>query len=306
MATKTRTLLSTNAKLEKPVTGHRFHVVGLSLAPANHSGREVCPARGACADACVLWFAGRTVMPATRNAAIERTRFYFEDRHAFITQLCDEIRTAARKAWRAGATLAVRLNTASDIVWERVAPGLFDVIQSVGAIAYDYTKFRPMQRCELPACYSLTHSVHERTTHHDVWRINQHHHRNLALVIDAPYNANGRSPKFGLIPAKVIFRTPGHCDITLDTVDGDDIGDVRHEMTDGHDKCVILRGKGGRARVREAVAAGFAKSIRPRPDGSGWSGMWSGGYEHELPGDGTMRRPGSLVVNLESGWPGDN
>ena len=65
MTTKHPKLLTSNAKLEK--SGKNWSIVGLSLAPHKQSGRNTCPEAGHCADMCVLWFAGRTVMPTTRK-----------------------------------------------------------------------------------------------------------------------------------------------------------------------------------------------------------------------------------------------
>jgi hypothetical protein len=287
-----RELLSTNTKLLKPVSGGRYLVRGLSLAPANHSGYEVCPMRGVCADACVLWFAGRTVTRSVRAAAIERTRLWFEDRPGFIAKLCDEIMRGGIKAKKEGARLAVRLNTASDIPFERIAPAIFEVIADAGGIAYDYTKYPADNRHTLPGIYHLTHSVSERTTYGDVKSVVERG-RNLAIVIDAPYNASGRYRKYGFIPERVRFTAhnalTGHPPIELETVDGDAIGDVRIPATDGRGRAVILRGKGGRVRVAEAVADGFVRGIRKE-----WRGEWSGGYAETLPVDNSMRRPGVL------------
>lgn len=304
---KVRELLSTNTKLEKPVSGGLPYLVrGLSMAPANHSGYEVCKYRGACADACVLWFAGRTVTRSVRAAAIERTRLFFEDRPGFIAKLCEEITKAGDKAWRDGAQLAIRFNTASDLPFERIAPAIFEAVDSVGGVAYDYTKYPYDKRPDLPECYHLTHSISEDTTLSDI-RGAIDRGRNVALVVNAPYNANGRHRKYGYIPERVRFATGSEC-ITLETVDGDSIGDVRTPETDGRGKVVVLRGKGGRARVAEAVTGGFIRSLsweRTRGGGSylefsGWDSEFSGAHTDRLPLDNSMRRGGCLDLEVSA------
>lgn len=301
-----RELLSTNAKLEKPVNGGAYFVRGLSMAPANHSGFEVCKYRNKCTDACVLWFAGRTVTRSVRAAAIERTRLFFEDQPGFIAKLCEEIRAAGNRAWRAGAQLAVRFNTASDLPFERIAPAIFEAVADVGGVAYDYTKWPHDKRPDLPKCYHLTHSISEDTTFRDITGAIERG-RNVALVVNAPYCANGRHRKYGYIPERVQFAA-GSRELILETVDGDAIGDVRTPETDGRGKCIILRGKGGRKRVAEAVAGGFIRSLtheRAPAGGSfleftGWYSEFSGAYSDTLPADNSMRRGGLLSLEVSA------
>jgi hypothetical protein len=64
--------------------------------------------------------------------------------------------------------LAVRLNTYSDIRWEKVAPFLFDSFRAVQF--YDYTKHPMRSRPETsrPLNYHLTYSVSENTTEQEL------------------------------------------------------------------------------------------------------------------------------------------
>lgn len=246
-----RRLLSTNTKLEKiPNTERRYLVRGLSLAPHAQSGRNVCPWAGACVAACVLWFAGRTVMKAVRDAMIARTKWFHADRAGFLSALTRELVALVRAAHKAGATPVVRLNVASDIVWERIAPELFNV---PGLIAYDYTKAPPRARRDLPANYFLTHSFHERTTLADIADAVALG-RNIAVVFDSIYN--GQRKKYGAMPGQVVFTDASGATITLPVVVGDS-HDYRLPEIDGRGVVVGLGGKGGAARVAEAVAGGF-------------------------------------------------
>lgn len=133
---------------------------GLSLAPADMSGFDACLWRtAACTAVCVLATGGRSVFAPIRAARILKTRALAEIPQAFVTALAAEIRAAVRKAQRDGFPgIDLRLNVASDIRWERVAPALLTI---PGVRAYDYTKAPATQRSVDPA-YHLTYSVSER------------------------------------------------------------------------------------------------------------------------------------------------
>lgn len=265
-------LLTTNTKLLKiPGVDTRYMVRGLSLAPHKASGFNTCPHAGACAAACVLWFAGRTVMRAVRAAMIARTRLFYEDRPAFLSQLYRETERLLRAAEREDARPVVRLNVASDIVWERVTPEYFSAFPTL--TVYDYTKWPASKRAALPSNYFLSHSVHESTTFDDI-RDAIDLGRNVVAVFDSTYKPrHPRGEKHGALPAEVIVH--GSCDtesFALQSVNGD-VHDVRIPELDGTGRVVVLAGKGGAVRVEEAAVAGFvrrfpspaAREARPAP-----------------------------------------
>lgn len=253
-------LLSTNSKLEKiPDVADRFIVQGLTLAPAAMSGRNVCPHKGYCEEDCVLAYAGRMNDPKVRAAQIRRTRFFFEDRRAFLETLHRDIDKLCREATAADAIPVVRFNVASDIVWERVAPSLFTDHPTL--VAYDYTKFPAARRATLPANYELVHSVSERMSFDDA-RAAIAAGRNIVAVFDSIYkpakpNGAGGYGMFGAVPATVEIRGPRGQSITLETFDAD-IHDVRLTRLDGRGRLGALRGKGGAARVANMLANEFA------------------------------------------------
>jgi hypothetical protein len=254
VATNYRKLLTSNTKLAKvPDCAQRYAVRGLALAPHNLSGRNVCPRAGACREACVLWFAGRTNSNVYRQAALNRTARFFDNRALFLEQLSEELASLVVFAAAHDAVPAVRLNAASDIKWETVAPDIFADFPSVKF--YDYTKFPATRRDALPDNYFLTHSVSEKTRFADIvgaWE----RKRNLAIVFDSTYKPSvGR---FGALPGFVRFWGPGGEQICLSVVDGDK-HDVRLPERDGASVVVGLRGKGGAARVDLARRAGFVK-----------------------------------------------
>lgn len=147
-------LLGDNTKLVK---GEKFgrRCLGLSLAPADTSGYEICASRSpTCTDHCIFT-SGRGPMFNVMWGRIARTIWFFEDRKGFMEQLVKEI-DRNRDA-------AIRLNVFSDWMWERQRVAghrnIMEIFQDVQF--YDYTKhFNRMLR-EQPENYHLTFSLHE-------------------------------------------------------------------------------------------------------------------------------------------------
>jgi len=160
-----RNLLSTNSKLEKSVTG--FMILGLQMAPHKLSGYNVCAnASAGCASAC-LFTAGRGAMSNVRKGRINRTIYFFKARLKFLAQLDEEVASAERKAKKNSVKLAMRLNTISDIPWEKVkvrdGQTIFELYPNV--TFYDYSKsvVRALLHAQgqMPANYHLTFSRSE-------------------------------------------------------------------------------------------------------------------------------------------------
>ena len=112
--------IDTNAKTVK---GEKLgYMTGiLYLAPSDLSTYQVCAkASAGCREAC-LYTAGRGAMSNVQKARIAKTRFFFEDRHAFMAQLVVEIKALIKKARKAGMIPVVRLNGTSDIPWKHIS-----------------------------------------------------------------------------------------------------------------------------------------------------------------------------------------
>jgi hypothetical protein len=150
-------LSSKNAKLEKSnKSGRGFFTIGLSLAPANQSGFNVCSrATDGCKAGC-LFYAGQGRFDNVKRGRNAKTRLFFQDRAAFKALLFAELEHYRRAAAKKGVTLAVRLNVLSDLPWERVFPDLFTTFTDVQF--YDYTKVPGRVP---PANYYLTFSRSE-------------------------------------------------------------------------------------------------------------------------------------------------
>lgn len=149
----------------------------LTLTPADMSGEwNVCTwSTAQCRKACVLWTAGRGRFESVRQGRLVRTAFLANHPAAFLSLLTDEIRRREAK----GVPFGIRLNVASDILWERVAPWLFD---SKWARFYDYSK---SPNRDTPDNYKITYSHSERWTDAMVLdRIAAG--QNVAMVFDVP------------------------------------------------------------------------------------------------------------------------
>lgn len=128
------------------------------LAPVNLSGYQVCPmASKGCSAAC-LYSAGRGAFSNVQQARLKKTRFFFEDRKAFILQLTKEVKALKRKADRENMKAAVRLNGTSDLL----PIEYIKLIESFPEISfYDYTKVHKRFEKKLPSNYYLTFSRSE-------------------------------------------------------------------------------------------------------------------------------------------------
>jgi hypothetical protein len=190
-STKTKSLLSSsNSKLEK---GEKLGwlTLGLSLAPANLSGRNLCPhASKGCTKAC-LFTSGHGRFDGVKNARLERSHFFLSRRAEFLAQLIAEIRKGEKAAAKKGMKLAVRLNVMSDLPWHN----LINMADFPNVQFYDYTPNikRALQWAagELPANYHVTFSRKEDNA--DAVQLAVEAGVNVATVFDAvPESYSGR------------------------------------------------------------------------------------------------------------------
>ena len=154
-------LLSTaNPKIQKGTAKGYLSFI-LHLAPADLSGREVCPKRTAGCTAACLNTAGRGGMfkrgentNMIQKARIRKTEYFFNDRAAFMDDLATDIMKAVNYARRKGLKPVFRLNGTSDLSWEK-----YGIIEQFPTIQfYDYTKVLGRKVKHLPN-YHLTFSA---------------------------------------------------------------------------------------------------------------------------------------------------
>ena len=115
----------------------------LHLAPADVSGKEVCPKRTAgCTSSCLntagrggIFKKGETTN-VIQQARIRKTKYFFDNRDQFLADLEADIRLGIKQAEKKGMIPVFRLNGTSDLSWEK-----YDIIQKFPEVQfYDYTK----------------------------------------------------------------------------------------------------------------------------------------------------------------------
>ena len=176
---KMKTLLSVSAD-SKTVKGEKMgYLTGiLYLAPARISGYEVCPQRSPdCTKAC-LYTAGMGKFSNVQKSRINKTKFYFEDRPAFMEVLRKDIKKLVKKAEKLNLIPCVRLNGTSDLNW--IPSGIFQEFPNV--TFYDYTKCLNRFDKALPVNYSLTFSRSECNELQAIEVLQRGH--NVAIVFD--------------------------------------------------------------------------------------------------------------------------
>jgi len=159
-------LLSTaNPKIQKGTKMGYLSFI-LHLAPADLSGKEVCPKRTAGCTAACLNKAGRGGMfkrgettNMIQKARIRKTQYFFNNRADFMLDLVADIRKAIKFAEKQGLIPVFRLNGTSDLSWEKydAIPGqnIFEMFPTVQF--YDYTKVLGRKTAQYPN-YHLTFS----------------------------------------------------------------------------------------------------------------------------------------------------
>ena len=130
----------------------------LYFAPAKISGFNVCPFADECAKTC-LNTAGRGQMNSVQLGRINKTRWYFLERHTFIAQLHNEIKRHINRCKIKGFKPAFRINGMSDLKIENM--GLIETYPM--AQWYDYTKnpirMKKFIAGKFPPNYHLTFSL---------------------------------------------------------------------------------------------------------------------------------------------------
>lgn len=175
IASPGKLLTQTISKLNKNETP----TYGLAIIPAGLSEiGNVCAFAGECASTCVA-FSGNGSFSNTVNSRKAKTDFMVNHPFHFIVLLCEEMAAIHENS---PGTTQIRLNTYSDIRWERIFADFMRQLYSIEF--YDYTKHpissRPAD--SLPYNYRLTYSVSEKTTANEIKKARDHK-RNIAVVV---------------------------------------------------------------------------------------------------------------------------
>jgi hypothetical protein len=133
-----------------------IRIASLSMMPDD----VLCPSRhiAGCADTC-LRSTGRGVFQNVIDSRQRKTDWWHADRDGFLVQLRKEMHSFIRACKRQGVKPVFRLNTISDIQWER----FLDLEGEFGdAFFYDYTKLGARLHKKMPSNYKLMFSFSAR------------------------------------------------------------------------------------------------------------------------------------------------
>jgi hypothetical protein len=237
-ATKLLTAPDENLKLTHSGSD-RVAAFGLSLAPAELSGWNVCRySTVGCRSAC-LATSGKGAFPRTMSGRVWKTRWLAERPLDFLRVLVDEVDGIKVGAWSAaGWTVSFRFNVLSDLPWETLAPWLVARIAARGIRLYDYSKWPSSKRAGAGSLgYEVCQSVSEKTT--DAALAGMSH---PVVVVDV---------KRGRVLPETFMGRP--------VVDGD-VSDAR--FLDPAGSVVLLRYKEVSTTKRAAaVDSGFVRSV---------------------------------------------
>ena len=174
-------ILVINEKLKKSETVE-VYTEGLTLAPDLESGISVCPRSTLCMKVCVGSATGRNKNPGMNRHRIRRTLYWWLFPDECIRQIRREFSLVKGQAgFKEMEHSAVRLNVASDILWELV-PELMDE----GMDLYDYTALPWEERQHRPDHYHLLYSLKEHEGSLDMALTWLRKGENVAIVIGAP------------------------------------------------------------------------------------------------------------------------
>jgi hypothetical protein len=136
------------------------------MAPHRLAGvGNLCPnASAGCIGLCLGEHSGNAALyPAVLKSRIAKAQLLMTDRRAFLKEMTAGVRRARMAAKRQKLKLCVRLNGATDIAWERLAPAIFADNADLSFVDYTKSPKRALEhaRGQLPANYHLTFSRSE-------------------------------------------------------------------------------------------------------------------------------------------------
>ena len=133
------------------------------MAPHRLAGAgNLCPnASAGCIALCLGEHSGNAALyPAVLKSRIAKAQLLMRDRQAFLKEMTAGIRRGRTTAQHQKLKLCVRLNGATDIAWERLAPQIFADNADLQFVDYTKSPKRALEhaRGQLPANYHLTFS----------------------------------------------------------------------------------------------------------------------------------------------------
>ena len=113
--------------------------------------------QASCIDAC-LYTAGRGQMSNVQTARQRKAEWFYRDRDSFMQQLHEDITKFSAYCHKRGIQPCVRLNGTTDIRWELIKLGYYNIFELHPDVQYyDYTKISNRKCKDIPN-YHLTWS----------------------------------------------------------------------------------------------------------------------------------------------------
>lgn len=223
--------LSDETDITKLSVGIGRHTLALALPPAMSSGvADLCAWADHCIAACVGTGGSNRYESAARGKTA-RLLLLLTDAPSALALICHGLDLAQAKYGPSG--VGMRLNTYSDLRWERILPAWF-WHRYANVAFYDYTKhpIRSRRASTMPTNYRVTYSVSPRSTDAEIQR-QRDAGRSVAVVVTVRGGKDRQTGSYRPLPVDA--------DGTA-TVDGDK-DDRRY--TDPPGAVVMLRRKNG-------------------------------------------------------------
>ena len=129
-----------------------------------HVGDLCGNASPGCIALCLGEHSGNAALyPTVMQSRIRKAQWFMKDRKAFIVEMLAHIDNARRQAEKAKLALCVRLNGATDLAWEGLAPQAFELNSDIQFVDYTKSVKRALAHAQgrMPANYHLTFSRSE-------------------------------------------------------------------------------------------------------------------------------------------------
>jgi len=183
------------AKSSKSKLGtDKVRIASLSMMPNIH----LCPSQeiAGCREACLV-SAGRGRFDNVAQGRRRKTDWFMSDRDGFVVQLRKEMTSFIHTCKRQAVKPVFRLNTISDIQWER----LLDIEDEFGdAFLYDYTKLAG-RLGKTPDNYKLMFSFSNASKYRNQLLLAMRSHTDTPIAVvfdcDIPKTFLGRPVIFG-------------------------------------------------------------------------------------------------------------
>ncbi len=225
----------------------------LNFAHSDLSGFNVCPMAqrlgsgkpnkklSSCSSVCVGANGFASIHPSVLESRINKTLAFKLDTKNFMLKLVSEVENAIKLAKKKNLKPTFRLNTYSDILWEKVKSNdqflkmnIFEMFPNV--TFYDYTK---IHNRKVPKNYQLTFS----------------HYGDFDKTSDALKNGFNSAIVFQELPSKIKINNK-----IYSVIDGDKTDLRIDEKINGSSVVVGLKFKGSKAKLNDALLDGFCIS----------------------------------------------